>query len=62
LERICKTVGSAYAKYNFNQNKTAFLHVYEKNFGAIKLYEKLGLRRDGKSVLEHHKEGVTVII
>jgi ribosomal protein S18 acetylase RimI-like enzyme len=25
-----------------NQNKTAFLHVYEKNFGAIKLYEKLG--------------------
>jgi predicted GNAT family acetyltransferase len=25
-----------------NQNKTAFLHVYEKNFGATKLYEKLG--------------------
>lgn len=25
-----------------NQNKIAFLHVYEKNFGAIKLYEKLG--------------------
>ena len=25
-----------------NQNKTAFLHVYEKNFGAIKLYGKLG--------------------
>jgi ribosomal protein S18 acetylase RimI-like enzyme len=25
-----------------NQNKTAFLHVYEKNFGAIKLYKKLG--------------------
>jgi ribosomal protein S18 acetylase RimI-like enzyme len=25
-----------------NQNKTAFLHVYEKNFGTIKLYEKLG--------------------
>lgn len=25
-----------------NQNKTAFLHVYEKNFVAIKLYEKLG--------------------
>jgi predicted GNAT family acetyltransferase len=27
-----------------NQNKTAFLHVYEKNFGAIKLYEKLGFK------------------
>jgi ribosomal protein S18 acetylase RimI-like enzyme len=25
-----------------NQNKIAFLHVYEKNLGAIKLYEKLG--------------------
>ncbi|NGY38200.1 GNAT family N-acetyltransferase [Flavobacterium sp. XN-5] len=43
-------IGKGYAKQLvahatnviFNQNKTAFLHVYEKNFGAIKLYEKLG--------------------
>lgn len=26
----------------FKQNKTPYLHVYEKNFGAITLYEKLG--------------------
>lgn len=26
----------------FEQNKIPYLHVYEKNFGAIKLYEKLG--------------------
>ncbi|MEZ7497662.1 GNAT family N-acetyltransferase [Flavobacterium sp. Arc3] len=43
-------IGKGYAKQLvahtvnaiLNQNKTAFLHVYEKNIGAIKLYEKLG--------------------
>ena len=28
----------------FDKNKTPFLHVSEANFGAIKLYEKLGFR------------------
>jgi hypothetical protein len=41
-----------------NQNKTAFLHVYEKTLELQALRKKRGLRRDGKSVLEHHKEGM----
>jgi predicted GNAT family acetyltransferase len=38
LERYTKQL-VAHTANILNQNKTAFLHVYEKNFGAIKLYE-----------------------
>jgi predicted GNAT family acetyltransferase len=44
-----------------NQNKTAFLHVYEKNF-ATKLYEKLTFETRRKISFGTLEEGIAVII